>query len=174
MQNRTGPVQHFIKLCYSKLNQIAAVCSIIPLLLSCSSQADKAPQATFQAKVVYVNGYIVPGEKLEEPEIIKAGKPYIVVSYAKDIDGDSGDTTSALFVKDEGMYILEMTTECGIFSDTMIVEMSKNCTVLTEIPNVITANNDGVNDVFSINLESLHLHGNHILLQKLVRIVIKQ
>lgn len=72
------------------------------------------------------------------------------ISYA----WNTGDTTSAVFVKDEGIYILEMITECGIFSDTMIVEKSENCTVLTEIPNVITANNDGINDVFTINYKN--------------------
>lgn len=67
---------------------------------------------------------------------------------------NTGDTTSAIFVQDEGTYILEMTTECGVFSDTMTVEKSENCTILTEIPNVITTNNDGINDFFTINYKN--------------------
>lgn len=67
---------------------------------------------------------------------------------------NTGDTTSAIFVKEEGTYLLEMTTECGVFFDTMIVEKSENCTVLTEIPNIITANNDGVNDLFTIEYKN--------------------
>ncbi len=67
---------------------------------------------------------------------------------------NTGDTTSVVFVQNEGVYILEMMTECGIFSDTMTVEKSENCTVLTEIPNVITVNNDGINDFFVISYKN--------------------
>jgi hypothetical protein len=67
---------------------------------------------------------------------------------------NTGDTTSAVFIKDEGLYILEMVTECGIYLDTITVEKSESCTVFTEIPNIITANNDGINDLFAINYKN--------------------
>jgi gliding motility-associated-like protein len=67
---------------------------------------------------------------------------------------NTGDTTSALLIKDEGIYILEVATECGTFSDTMIVVRSENCTVLSEIPNIITPNEDDINDFFSIKYKN--------------------
>lgn len=67
---------------------------------------------------------------------------------------NTGDTTSSLFIESEGTYILEITTECGVFSDTMEVVKSKYCNVKTEIPNIITANNDGINDLFTVKYKN--------------------
>lgn len=67
---------------------------------------------------------------------------------------NTGDTTSSLYIEKEGVYILEITTGCGVFSDTMEVVKSKYCNVKSEIPNIITANNDGVNDLFTIKYKN--------------------
>lgn len=68
---------------------------------------------------------------------------------------NTGDTTSAIFIDTEGEYILETTNECGVFYDTMEVIKSDICNLLVEIPNVITVNNDNINDVFSINAKNV-------------------
>lgn len=67
---------------------------------------------------------------------------------------NTGDSTSAIFIDSEGLYVLKTTNECGVFYDTMEVVKSDACNVLVEIPNVITANNDGINDLFGIDVKN--------------------
>ncbi len=67
---------------------------------------------------------------------------------------NTGDTTATLLIKDEGTYILETTSACGISYDT-IMAIKQGCNALSEIPNVFTPNADGANDVFSIDLKNV-------------------
>lgn len=67
---------------------------------------------------------------------------------------NTGDTTSSIMINEEGIYILETTSSCGISYDTLIV-VKQGCPILSEIPNVFTPNADGANDVFSINLKNV-------------------
>jgi hypothetical protein len=67
---------------------------------------------------------------------------------------NTGDTTSSLFIENEGIYTIEMSTQCGVFSKTMEVVKSDVCTIQTEIPNIITANNDNLNDLFTIKYKN--------------------
>jgi gliding motility-associated-like protein len=65
---------------------------------------------------------------------------------------NTGDTTSAIKIDTEGLYILKTTNYCGIYYDTINVI---SCQPVFEIPNVFTPNNDGINDDFSINLKNI-------------------
>lgn len=66
----------------------------------------------------------------------------------------TGDTTAAIKINEEGTYILERTSVCGISYDTLKA-IKQGCSTLAEIPNVFTPNNDGSNDFFSIDLKNV-------------------
>jgi hypothetical protein len=67
---------------------------------------------------------------------------------------NTGDTTAAITILKEGIYTLETTNSCGIHKYTVEVFKGDDCTVLTEIPNIITVNNDQTNDNFSIKVKN--------------------
>jgi gliding motility-associated-like protein len=57
----------------------------------------------------------------------------------------NGNTTNSITVNDVGTYWVRVTNICGSTTDTIKISY---CDI--EIPNVITVNGDGINDVFSI------------------------
>lgn len=67
---------------------------------------------------------------------------------------NTGDTTAAITIQNEGLYTLQTTNECGVNEYTIEVFKGDDCNVLTEIPNVLTANEDQTNDWFSINVKN--------------------
>jgi gliding motility-associated-like protein len=73
-----------------------------------------------------------------------------IVSYQWQIDGQALSGQQVSYTMDhEGEYIVELTiTDVNGCSDNMIVTIPVYGTVT--IPNVVTANNDGVNDLFII------------------------
>ncbi|WP_300663885.1 hypothetical protein, partial [Fluviicola sp.] len=54
----------------------------------------------------------------------------------------TGDTTASIKIENEGIYTLQTTNSCGVYDYTVEVFKGDNCTVLAEIPNIITVNND--------------------------------
>ncbi len=56
-------------------------------------------------------------------------------------------TSSSNTIAEAGLYWVTITNQCGSVTDTFIVS-GKDCELI--IPNVITANNDNINDVFKI------------------------
>ena len=66
----------------------------------------------------------------------------------------TGDTVASILVKNEGIYTLQTTNSCGVYSYSVEVFKGDDCTVLTEIPNIITVNDDQTNDVFSIKVKN--------------------
>lgn len=65
---------------------------------------------------------------------------------------NTGDTTSSIVIKDEGIYWIKTTNVCGVNYDTIIVN-KEDCIPVVEIPNVFTPNNDNSNDNFTINIK---------------------
>jgi len=117
---------------------------------------------------VYLNGIVYQGTQcvsvcgansVNLPSVIDLCKtePHFVnalntcaVSYL----WNTGDTTSTIYINEVGSYILTTTNECGVFYDTIEVFKSDDCNVIYEIPNVITANGDQINDIFSIKVKN--------------------
>ncbi len=66
----------------------------------------------------------------------------------------TGDTIAAITIEDEGIYTLQTTSVCGVNNYSIEVFKGDDCTVLTEIPNIITINNDQTNDLFSIKVKN--------------------
>ena len=66
----------------------------------------------------------------------------------------TGDTTAAITIQNEGIYTLQTSNSCGTYDYTVEVFKGDNCTILTEIPNIITVNNDQTNDFFSIKVKN--------------------
>lgn len=67
---------------------------------------------------------------------------------------NTGDSTSAIQITGVGQYILQTNSECGVFSDTMEVFRGEDCQVFAEIPNVITTNNDLINEFFLVKVKN--------------------
>ncbi len=67
---------------------------------------------------------------------------------------NTGDTTSAIVIKDEGIYWIKTTNVCGVSYDTIIVE-KEDCIPLVEIPNVFTPNYDQQNEIFTIQIRDV-------------------
>ncbi len=63
---------------------------------------------------------------------------------------NTGDTTSGIYVREEGEYWLRITDICAIYSDTIKVTR-EFCEPEVFIPNVFTPNDDGINDLFEIS-----------------------
>jgi gliding motility-associated-like protein len=66
----------------------------------------------------------------------------------------NGATTNSITINQSGVYWVTITNRCGSVNDTFNVDFN-DCSISTAteiiIPNIITANNDNVNDVFKIN-----------------------
>ncbi|MDR0802820.1 gliding motility-associated C-terminal domain-containing protein [Fluviicola sp.] len=66
----------------------------------------------------------------------------------------TGDTTAAITIREEGTYTVQATNSCGVYTYSVEVFKGDDCKVLTEIPNIITVNDDQTNDVFSIKVKN--------------------
>src|SRR5262245_40895870 len=51
--------------------------AVLPFIFSCNSNQDKGPPA-FSPKVVEAHGFVVPKDRMAEPQVIPARKPKIV------------------------------------------------------------------------------------------------
>lgn len=58
-----------------------------------------------------------------------------------------GSSTPTFSVTIEGNYWVTVSNNCGVTADTINI-IVKECDVILEMPNIFTANNDGINDVF--------------------------
>ncbi len=67
---------------------------------------------------------------------------------------NTGDTTSAIVIKDEGVYWIKTTNVCGVSYDTVIVT-KEGCIPIIDIPNVFTPNNDQQNELFTVNMKGV-------------------
>lgn len=63
---------------------------------------------------------------------------------------NTGDTTNTLTITTSGLYTLVVTNECGSVVDSFDVVLLPDLNNLI-LPNVLTANNDGVNDEYIIS-----------------------
>jgi gliding motility-associated-like protein len=75
----------------------------------------------------------------------------------------TGDTTSVFKIKDKGIYTLQYTNACGVFYDTIEVYEAEDCALQTDIPNVFTPNEDGINEQFSISFKNVKSFNYQIL-----------
>lgn len=57
-----------------------------------------------------------------------------------------GSTNNSLLIKDPGVYSVNVVNQCGSKSDGIIIDFWK-----IEVPNIITPNQDGKNDVFKVS-----------------------
>jgi len=78
----------------------------------------------------------------------------VLNTCATDYLWSTGDTVPAITIMDEGTYSVTVTNACGVFNYSVNAFKSDDCNVLTQIPNVLTLNDDGVNDLFSIEVKN--------------------
>ncbi|MCB0801900.1 MAG: gliding motility-associated C-terminal domain-containing protein, partial [Flavobacteriales bacterium] len=60
---------------------------------------------------------------------------------------NTGSISSKLVVLDSGLYSVSVTNACGTIKDSIYID-GKDCNCRIYLPNVITPNNDGLNDEF--------------------------
>jgi len=79
----------------------------------------------------------------------------IELSVSKDwktILWSTGEKTSSIKVKEEGVYTVKTQNECQAIIDTVIIRnCPKDLKYRIEIPNIVTPNNDGKNDCFTFD-----------------------
>jgi gliding motility-associated-like protein len=100
-------------------------------------------------------------------DTINCGKSEIILSVSNDYTNylwSNGSEQSSIIVSDEGVFWVKVANECGFVIDTIHIE---SCGI--EIPNVLTINGDGVNEMFKIknlkpggDLQILNRWGNTI------------
>lgn len=68
---------------------------------------------------------------------------------------NTGQTTSGIWITQPGQYTLESISNCGNIVESITVVLDHDCGGLLKIPNVITANQDGTNDDFLIQVKGV-------------------
>jgi len=64
----------------------------------------------------------------------------------------TGETTTSIFVYEQGKYSVVAYNDCGKITDSTIVILSDTCNDAVKIPNIFSPNNDGTNDFFVIKV----------------------
>lgn len=72
-----------------------------------------------------------------------------------DYEWNTGDTISGIWISKIGSYTLTTESECGVYESKLVAISDESCEDELIIPNVITPNNDGINDVFSLELSNV-------------------
>lgn len=63
---------------------------------------------------------------------------------------NTGESTGSIVIDTPGEYWVEVQNNCATYTDTIVVRPNINCTTsLIQFPNIITPNNDGLNDYLS-------------------------
>lgn len=91
------------------------------------------------------------GATLELPDFYPA-------SFVRETNWSTGESSSSIFVQDTGQHILEIVSECQTFYLIFDVNLDQACapiSVSLEIPTVLTPNDDGQNDRFTIEASAL-------------------
>lgn len=64
---------------------------------------------------------------------------------------NTGESTGSIVIDTLGEYWVEVKNNCATYTDTIVVNSDINCTTsLIQFPNIITPNNDGLNDYLSV------------------------
>ena len=103
---------------------------------------------------VRVNAYYYPESRLYEDTIIcfddlenglnlNPGRVGVKFLWS------TGDTTQVINVNERGTYIVDIYNQIGCKTQDF-VEIKEDCPALVWLPNAITADNNGLNDVFQI------------------------
>lgn len=79
--------------------------------------------------------------------IIVSYDPKVIREYR--INGEVKSINSSFLINNTGNYIFEYYTSCGIWRDTMLVQV-ENCDCDVYLPNTFTPNSDGLNDLFRV------------------------
>ncbi|MDJ1492876.1 gliding motility-associated C-terminal domain-containing protein [Cytophagaceae bacterium DM2B3-1] len=93
-----------------------------------------------------------------DSEQMNSGAHWTKIQW-QDTTGKSISEEEKFIVTKPGRYLLQVWDECVSYKDTIRVRV-KECEQLFEIPNVITPNQDGKNDVFAfptLNKQAWHL-----------------
>ncbi len=83
------------------------------------------------------------------------GRETIILSaavQAAQFRWNTGETTQSIVVNDPGLYWLEITNACGSASDSLQITIETDSTLF--VPNVITPNDDAINECFKIEVRS--------------------
>lgn len=96
----------------------------------CSSDRN-SPKISLSLDTAYIIGTVFPEIKVN--------------SSTSDFEWSDGYRDTARYFSDEGLYWIKAENECGTASDTVYVAKAK-----LFIPNIITPNNDGLNDSFIV------------------------
>ncbi len=82
-----------------------------------------------------------------QPFVLSASQPYNDLTY--NFQWNTGQSSRSIIVTEPGIYVVEASNACHLLSDTIVVT-GMDCGCELQIPDIVTINNDGLNDSFYI------------------------